>query len=136
MVDGDERLDVLLQQVVDHIIVKLHALGVQGELAIRHDTAPRDGHAEVRQPHLFSQVNIFLVTMIRIIRDIAILVGGDLPRDVGESIPNAHTTSILIVSALHLIGRRCCAVKEEKVRSMSTAGMHGISTYARIYIFL
>lgn len=76
MGQGDQRLNAVLVQLVEHCIVELQALFVgDGIITVGEDAAPADAHAEHLEAHLGEQFNVVLIGMIEI--DAAAL--GQLP---------------------------------------------------------
>ena len=89
MIERDERLDVVLQQLIDDAIVKVDALLIGLALAVRHDARPRERDARGIQPEVGHQRDVVAIAMIEIARDIAGIAVLDLVRACARSDPRS-----------------------------------------------
>ena len=65
--EGDHRLDVVLQQFIEHVVVKLQPLFVWlSFVAFREDARPGDGGTETFEAHLGKQPDVFFVMAVEV----------------------------------------------------------------------
>src|SRR5258708_22710619 len=105
MVQGGERLDAVGQQLVEQPIVEIEAFRIWRARSFRENARPRDREAIglcTQRPH---QLDIVLVAMEMIVRDISIAAIGNFAGQMSETIPDRRTSSIFVDGAFDLIGR-------------------------------
>ena len=65
--DGDERLDAVLQALVDHLLIELQALFVGGVVvAVGQDTGPCDREAIALEAHLREQLDVLFEVVVHV----------------------------------------------------------------------
>ena len=63
----DDRLDVVLQQLVEQVVIKLEPCLVRLRIVpVREDPAPTDRRAETLQAHLSEERDVFFITVIEV----------------------------------------------------------------------
>ena len=67
--EGDHRFDVVFQQLIEHVVVKLQPFFVWLRfVTVREDTRPGNRGAETLEAHLGKQLDVFLVMAVEINR--------------------------------------------------------------------
>ena len=120
VMQGYERLNPLLDALVNQVVVVVNACLIDGTLALRQDAGPGDGNADAVYPEIMGQLQILLVLVIeiagRVCREAA-------ARAVHVVIPGTWASAIFPGSTFHLISssgstedevlrelRKCCHV--------------------------
>ena len=112
--EGDHRLDVVFQQLVEHVVVELQSLFIRlGFVTLREDAGPGDGGAEAFEAHLGEQFDVFFVAAVEIDRLVVgvIFAGFDLVGDftrhavrpAGQHVADAGAFAALIPAAFNLM---------------------------------
>ena len=114
MGEGDHRLDVVLQQLVEHVVVELQPLLIRlGLVALREDAGPGDRGTEAFEAHLGEQFDVFFIAAVEIHRFVVgvIFAGfhlvGDFTRHAvrpaGQYVADARAFAALIPAAFNLM---------------------------------
>ena len=65
--DGDERLDAVLQALVDHLLIELQSLFIGDVVvAVGQDTGPCDGEAIALEAHLREQLDVLFEVVVHV----------------------------------------------------------------------
>ena len=118
MADGYQRLDTLLVQFIEDLVVERQALLVGHQIiSVGEDAAPVDGHAEHLEAHLAHKRGVLGMAMIKVACEVVGIAQalfprtGDLPRRgmgaVGHHICVARTLAAKVPAALELVGCGC-----------------------------
>ncbi|MOA46787.1 hypothetical protein D3C78_1693430 [compost metagenome] len=114
MGEGDDRFDVVLQQFIEHVVVKLQAFFIGlGFVAFRKDTRPGDRGSEAFEAHLSKQLDVFFVVTVKIdgfvvrvifpvdhfLRDFA----RNAVRAAGQHVANARPFAAFVPAAFNLM---------------------------------
>jgi len=103
VVQGDQRADALLDQIVDDLVVKRDALGVHLAVAVRNDARPREGEAIGLQTKLLHQVDVLFPVVVEVAGHLGV---GLLVRKLeGVEVGHGHAFAALIPAAFDLEGR-------------------------------
>src|SRR5262249_34206087 len=130
MIERGERFDAGRLQLVDQAAVEVETLPVGLTHAFRKDGRPRNGEPIRWCADLLQQPNIFLVPVVMVIGDVAVVVVLYVARVVRIRIPDGSTLTILVPCALDLIRRRGGAPVEAfgertRMRTVSSFGVRG-----------
>ena len=123
MAEGDHRLDAILEQLVEQIVVELQAGLVGGFLvSLGKDAGPGNGGAEALEAHLGKQLDVVFVSVVKIN---GIVVGvafagqdavgdaaGYAVRAGGQHVADAGAFAPLIPAAFQLVGSHRAAPQE------------------------
>ena len=111
---GDHRLDVVLQQFIEHVIVEFQPFFIRlSFVALREDAGPGNRGAEALEAHLGEQLDVFFVVaveidrfMIRVIFTRFDLVGDFARyavRPAGQHVADARAFAAFIPAAFNLM---------------------------------
>jgi hypothetical protein len=108
--DGDERLDSVFLELVEHPVVERQPGLVRlGLVAVREDAAPRDREPEHREAHLGEQGDVLRVAVVEVDGFELEVVGGGpggagRPQPLGQHVLHGQPLAVLVVGALDLVG--------------------------------
>ncbi len=94
------------EQRVHHALVEVEALLVRRSGAVRKDARPRHGKATGLQPEFLHEVDILLVAVVVVVRDVAGIAVVCLAGRVRKGVPNRLTAATLFHCAFYLVGSR------------------------------
>src|SRR5262249_26929868 len=106
MIERGERFDAGRLQFVDQAAVEVDTLRVGLTPAFREDARPRDGEPIRGGADVLKQRDIFLVPVVMVVGDVAVVVVLYVARLVRIRIPDGSTLAVLVPRALDLICRR------------------------------
>ena len=66
MIDGDHRLDAVLQAFVKNIVIEPEAFFIHIVHSVGTDAGPDNGHTEAFEAHLRKKSDIFLIVMVEV----------------------------------------------------------------------
>ena len=103
MVEGDERLDVGGEQLVDEAIVEVEPGLVRPPPSVGEDARPGDREAERVQPQLRDEPHVLVVAVVGVTRDRSTVAVDDLAGCRGEAIPDALASPVRVDGTLDLV---------------------------------
>ncbi len=109
VIEREQRLDVVLEQLVDEAVVEIQSCGVHLAGARGQDAAPRNAEAVRLHSELSHQRNIFGPTAIVIARDVASVAIAHQSVRVHEAMPDARASAVSNRRAFDLICSGCTA---------------------------
>jgi hypothetical protein len=112
MIERCKRLDPVGQQLVQKPLVKIEALGIRCSRSFRKHTRPGDRKAIGFGSELPDELNVLLVTMVMIVRDVSGALIGYFALDANEAVPDRRAAAVFVDRALDLIGGRRCPPQE------------------------
>ena len=112
--EGNHWLDVVLQQLIEHVVIELQPLFVWlSFITLREDTGPGDGGTEALESHLSKQLDVFFVAAVEINGFVVRVVltrfhlASNLARHAvsaaGQHIANAWAFALFIPAAFNLM---------------------------------
>ena len=104
VVEGDGRLDAVLEQLVDQPAVEVQADLDGGAAAGGLHPGPGDREAVRRQAQVRHQGHVVAVAVVMVDSDVTGLAGGGLARCVTEGVPDGGRTAVLPHGPLDLVG--------------------------------
>mmetsp|Transcript_39099 Transcript_39099/g.104817 ORF Transcript_39099/g.104817 Transcript_39099/m.104817 type:complete len:257 (+) Transcript_39099:1292-2062(+) len=111
VVDGHQRGDLVRDELVDQIVIKLHSFGVHLAPALREQPRPGDREPVGRQAQLLHQCHVLLPAMVMVARRGAVVIILHLSLHGAKGVPDARRPAVL-VAALDLVGGRGTAPHE------------------------
>lgn len=105
MVECGERLYAGGIQLVHQSAIKVQTFLVWPAHTFRKDSRPGDGEAVSIGAKALHQGDVFLIAVVVIIGDVAVVAVLNLPFGVGVCVPDGRSLAVLIPGALNLIGR-------------------------------
>mmetsp|Transcript_45138 Transcript_45138/g.130670 ORF Transcript_45138/g.130670 Transcript_45138/m.130670 type:complete len:224 (-) Transcript_45138:214-885(-) len=110
---GDPRINLVLHQLIEEVVVELDALLVHGPLvSVRDHPAPGDGQAVGLEAQLGHEFHIVAVAVVVVVCDVAGLeVNAHALQHlaVRDGVPDGGCAAALRRPAFDLVGRRRCA---------------------------
>ena len=101
MGQGDQRLNAVLVQLVEHCIVELQTLFVgDGIITVGEDAAPGDGEANAVDAELLAQLQVDGVLVVEVRSGI----GGEAPLGLQKVVPGNLALTVSAGLALYLVG--------------------------------
>src|SRR5262249_5026455 len=92
--------------LVDEAPVEVEALLIRLAGSLREDPRPRDREPVGVRADLAHQRDVFLVAVVVVVGDVAVLVVVDVSRRVGERVPDRRALAVLVPGAFDLVRRR------------------------------
>ena len=118
MRDGDQRLDAVFLELVEHAVIESEALFVRlGLVALREDAAPGDGEAVRLEAHFGEERDVLGVAVVEVDRHLLeVVVGGRVGARgqdaLGHDVLDRKTLAAFEVGAFDLIGGGGAAPEE------------------------
>ncbi len=120
MVEGDDRRDLVREQLVHEPVVEVEAGLVHLPAPLGQDPRPRDGEAEGAGAELAQEGDVLWVAMVEVARNFAGLAVADVALDRAEAVPDARAPSVLVDCTLDLV-RGCRHAPTEGTREAAVA---------------
>ncbi len=104
--ERDPGRDLAGQECIDQTRIEIEPVRIQGTVAVRDHARPRDREAIVAQAQLAHQVEVGLISVIMVARDLRRMAEFDLARDCRKSVPDRLAFAPLARSPFDLRRRR------------------------------
>ena len=104
VVESTEGLDAGCEELVEHAVVEVEALGIGCAGAIGEDARPGDGEAVGFDAERLHQGDVGFVTMVVIIGDVAGIAIVGLAGGMGEGVPDGDAAAVFLHRAFDLVG--------------------------------
>jgi hypothetical protein len=105
MVQRGERLDAGSLQLIDETVVEIDALRIGLAGSLRKNAGPGDGEPVGFRADVLHQRDVFLVTVIVVVGDIAGVAVSDVAGRVRVSVPDRLALAVLVPRAFDLVSR-------------------------------
>ena len=104
VIQGHKRKNIIGDQFIDHLIIKINPLLIYLPISVRNDPRPGNGKTISFQPQLFHQGNIFFPVMVKITCHLTVRLAVRTFK--GIEIRHRHSLPVRIKAALDLERRR------------------------------
>ncbi len=123
VIERDERLDLVLEQLVDHAVVEVEPRLVDATAALGQDPRPRDREPERRRPELTQQRDVVAIAVVEVAGGRAALAVANLAGRRTEAIPDALAAAVEIGRPLDLVGGGARAPEEPRREAVLLVGI-------------
>ena len=120
MVEGDDRRDLVREQLVHEAVVEVEAGLVHLAASLGQNPRPGDGEAEGARAELAHQGDVLGVAVVEVARHFAGLAVADVALDRAEAVPDALAAPVLVDRTLDLV-RGCRHAPPERAREAAVA---------------
>ncbi len=129
VVERRERLDPVLEELVDQVVVEVQSRRVHATAPVRDDARPGDREPVRVEPELAHQAHVFRVAVVGVARDPAVIAVRDRSRSGRKPVPDALPAAVLAHRSLDLVRRG--RSPPEEVGGEGSVGHVGSSLHGR-----
>ena len=104
MIHGDDRLDVVGDELVNEVVVVVEASRVDFPGAVGQDPRPSQGEpVDINTVHVLDELDVFLELVVGVASDLAVAAVKDVVIvRIAKHVPNTESFSILVPPSLYL----------------------------------